>query len=117
MEAWGGGIHTSWEETQRDIHMLSNKSQAPAEENFCDDNKYILKTHIIENHNNHIHYVGYSNWMVNSYSMGKTYLQLDNKIFSFIYWASYNWTVEFYYLQMDLNILTKISDFSWWEIW
>jgi hypothetical protein len=56
---------------KRDIHMLTNIHNSPAEGNFCDENRNAIKSLIVEDYYCHMGYVDKGDRMANSYSISR----------------------------------------------
>ena len=82
---------------KRDILMLTNMHNAPAEGNFCDEQGYALKPLIVEDYNRHMGYVDKGDRMANSYSISR---------------RTYKWTKKLFFHLLNLAILNSYILFS-----
>jgi hypothetical protein len=56
---------------RRDVHMLTNMHNPPAEGNFCDKNGNAQKPAIVEDYKRHMVYVDKGDRMANSYTISR----------------------------------------------
>ena len=66
---------------KRDVLMLTNMHDAPAEGNFCDGQGYALKPLIVEEYNHHMGYVYKSDRMANNYTISRRSFKWTKKLF------------------------------------
>jgi hypothetical protein len=66
---------------KRDIHMLTNIHNPPAEDNFCDEKGNTIKPLIVEDYNHHMGYVDKGDRMANSYSVNCRTWKWTKKLF------------------------------------
>lgn len=66
---------------KRDIFMFTNMHNAPADGNFCDEQRYALKPLIVEDYNCHMGYVDTDDSMANSYSISRRTYKRTKKLF------------------------------------
>jgi hypothetical protein len=59
---------------KRDIRILTNIHDAPAEGNFCDTNGKAIKPQIVVDYNRHMGYVDNEDRIANSYSINRRYI-------------------------------------------
>jgi len=72
LQVWIRGDLTAilwWD--KRDVRILSNIHNAPAEGNFCNDNGKAIKPQIVADYNRHMGYVDKGDRMTNSYSINR----------------------------------------------
>ena len=66
---------------KRDIYMLTNIHDAPAEGNFCDGNGKAIKPQIVADYSRHMGFVDKGDRMANSYSICRRTLKWTKKLF------------------------------------
>jgi len=81
---------------KRDVRILTNIHDAPAEGNFCDTNGKAIKLQIVADYNRHMGYVDKGDRMANSYSINR---------------RTWKWTKKLFHL-FDLTILNSHILFS-----
>jgi len=81
---------------KRDVHILTNIHDPPAEGNFCDSNEAI-KLQIVVDYNCHMGYVDKGDRMANSYSIKH---------------CTWKWTKKLFFHLFDLTILNSYILFS-----
>ena len=81
---------------KRDVRILTNIHDPPAEGNFCDNNGNTIKPQIVADYNRHIGYVDKGDRMANTYSINR---------------RAWKWTLFFFHL-FDLAILNSYILFS-----
>ena len=82
---------------KRDVHILTNIHDAPAEGNFCDTNRKAIKPQIVADYNRHMGYVDKGDRMANSYSINR---------------RTWKWTKKLFFHLFDLAILNSCILFS-----
>jgi len=82
---------------KRDVRILTNIHDAPAEGNFCDSNGKAIKPQIVTDYNRHMGYVGKGDRMANSYSINR---------------RTWKWTKKLFFHLFDLAILYSYILFS-----
>jgi hypothetical protein len=87
-----GDMTASVWKDKRDVHMLTNMHNPPAEGNFCDDHGNAIKPAIVEDYNKHMGYVDKSDRMANSYSISR---------------RTWKWTKKLFFHLLDLTILNS----------
>jgi hypothetical protein len=75
---------------KKDIHMMINIYNLPAEGNFCDEKGNAIQPHIVERHNHHIVYVDKGDRMASSYSISC---------------HTWKWTKKLFFYLLDMSIL------------
>ena len=76
---------------RREVYMLTNMDQSPAEGNFCDRNRPV-KPHIVKRYNWHMGCVDSSDRMANSYSISR---------------HTFKWTTKLFFHLLDLTVLNS----------
>ena len=66
---------------KRDVRVLTNIHDSPAEGNFCDINGKAIKPQIVADYNRHMGYVDKGDRMANSYSINRLTWKWTKKIF------------------------------------
>jgi hypothetical protein len=69
---------------KRDIYMLTNIHDAPAEGNFCDGNGKAIKPPIVADYSRHVGFVDKGDRMANNYSICRRTLTWTNKLFFYL---------------------------------
>ena len=82
---------------KRDVRILTNIHDAPAEGNFCDNNGKAIKPQIVADYNRHLDYVDKGDRMTNSYSINC---------------RTWKWTKKLFFHLFDLAILNSYILFS-----
>lgn len=82
---------------KRDVRVLTNIHDAPAEGNFCDTNGKAIKPQIVADYNRHMGYVDKGDRMANSYSINR---------------RTWKWTKKLFFHLFDLTILNAHILFS-----
>ena len=77
---------------KRDICMLTNIHNGPAEGNFCTEGGKTIKPQIVVDYNNHMGYVDKGDRMANSYSISR---------------RTFKWTKKLFFHLLDLAILNS----------
>jgi hypothetical protein len=67
----GGDLTTILWRDKRDVRILMNKHDAPAEGNFCDTNGKAIKPKIVVDYKRHMGFVDKGDRMANSYSINR----------------------------------------------
>jgi len=72
LQVWTRGDLTTilWRD-KRNVRILTNIHDAPAEGNFCDSNRKAIKPQIVADYNRHMGYVDKGDRMTNSYSINR----------------------------------------------
>jgi hypothetical protein len=98
LQVWTSGDLTTilWR-NKRDVCILTNKHDAPAEGNFCDTNGKAIKPQIVVDYNHHMGYVDKRDRMANSYSINR---------------RTWKWTKKLFFHLFDLAILNSYILFS-----
>jgi len=66
---------------KRDVRILTNIHDPPAEGNFCDNNGKAIKPQIVADYNRHTGYVDKADRMANSYSINRRTWKWKKKLF------------------------------------
>jgi len=82
---------------KRDVRILTNIHDPPAEGNFCDNNGKAIKPQIVADYNSHMGYVDKGDRMANSYSINR---------------RTWKWTKKLFFHLFDLAILNSYILFS-----
>ena len=82
---------------KRDVRILTNIHDPPAEGNFCDNNGKAIKPQIVLDYNRHMGYVDEGDRMANSYSINR---------------RTWKWTKKLFFHLFDLAILNSHILFS-----
>jgi len=82
---------------KRDIRILTNTHDPPAEGTFCDSNGKAIKPQIVADYNRHMGYVVKGDRMANSYSINC---------------RTWKWTKKLFFHLFDLAILNSYILFS-----
>jgi len=69
-----------WQD-KRDVRMLTNIHNAPAEGNFCNEGGKAIKPQIVKDYNHHMGYVDKGDRMANSYSISHRTFKWTKKLF------------------------------------
>ena len=77
---------------KRDVCMLTNIHNAPAEGNFCNERGKAIKPQIVMDYNHHMGYVDKGDRMANSYSTSR---------------CTFKWTKKLFFHLLDLTILNS----------
>ena len=94
----GGDIHVVtradlmailWRD-KRDVCMLTNTHNAPAEGNFCNEGGIAIKPHTVMEYNHHMGYVDKGDRMAKSYSISR---------------RTFKWTKKLFFHLLDLAVL------------
>jgi hypothetical protein len=92
-----GDLTTLLWRDKRDVHILMNIHDPPAESNFCNNNGKAIKPQIVVDYNRHMGYVDKGDRMANSYS-----INLRTRM----------WTKKLFFHLFDLAILNSYILFS-----
>ncbi len=92
-----GDLTTILWRDKRDVRILTNIHDAPAEGNFCDTNGKAIKPQIVADYNRHMGYVDKGDRMANSYSINR---------------RTWKWTKKLFFHLFDLTILNSHILFS-----
>ena len=87
-----GDLTTILWRDKRDVRILTNIHDAPAEGNFCDPNGKAIKPQIVADYNRHVSYVDKGDRMANSYSNNR---------------RTWKWTKKLFFHLFDLIILNS----------
>jgi len=82
-------VRTEWRD-KRDVPILTNIHDVPAEGNFCDTNGKAIKQQIVADYNRHVGYLDKGDRMANSYSVNC---------------RTWKWTKKLFFHLFDLTIL------------
>jgi len=82
---------------KRDVRILTNIHDPPAEGNFCDNNGKAIKPQIVADYNRHMGYVDKTDRMANSYSINR---------------RTWKWTKQLFFHLFYLAILNSYILFS-----
>jgi hypothetical protein len=98
LHVWTRGDLTAilWRD-KRDVRILTNIHDPPAEGNFCDSNGKAIKPQIVADYNCHMGYVDKGDRMANSYSTNR---------------RTWKWTKKLFFHLFDLAILNSCILFS-----
>ena len=77
---------------KRDVCMLTNTHNAPAEGNFCNEGRKAIKLQIMMDYNHHMGYVDKGDRMANSYSISR---------------RTFKWAKKLFFHLLDLDILNS----------
>ena len=77
---------------KRDVRILTNIHDAPAEGDFCDNNGKAIKPQIVADYNRHMGYVDKGDRMTNSYSINR---------------RTWKWTKKLFFHLLDLAVLNS----------
>jgi len=93
LQVWTRGDLTAilWRD-KRDVCILTNIHDPPAEGNFRDNNGKAIKLQIVADYNRHMGYVDKGDRMANSYSINR---------------CTWKWTKKFFFHLFDLAILNS----------
>jgi hypothetical protein len=91
-----GDLTTILWRDKRDVRILTNIHDAPAEGNFCDTNGKAIKLQIVVDYNHHMGYVDKGDRMANSYSINH---------------HTWKWTKKLFFHLFDLAILNSFIFF------
>ena len=81
---------------KRDIRILTNIHDTPAEGNFFDTNRKAIKPQIVADYNRHMGYVGKGDRMANLYSINR---------------HTWKWTKKLFFHLFDLTVLNSLIIF------
>jgi len=87
-----GDLTTILWKDKRDVRILTNIHDPPAEGNFCDSNGKAIKPQIVADYNRHMGYVDKGDRMANSYSINR---------------RTWKWTKKLFFHLFDLTILNS----------
>jgi len=98
LQVWTRGDLTTilWRD-KRNVRILTNIHNAPAEDNFCDNNRKAIKLQNVADYNHHMGYVDKGDRMANSYSINR---------------RTWKWTKKLFFHLFDLTILNSYILFS-----
>ena len=82
---------------KRDVRILTNIHDPPAEGNFCNNNRKAIKPQIVADYNRHMGYIDKGDRMANSYSINR---------------RTWKWTKKLFFHLFDLAILNSYILFS-----
>ena len=82
---------------KRDVRILTNIHEAPAEGDFCDNNGKAIKPQIVADYNRHMGYVDKGDRMTNSYSINR---------------RTWKWTKKLFFHLLDLAVLNSYIFYS-----
>ena len=91
-----GDLTILWRD-KRDVRILTNIHEVPAEGNFCDNIGKAIKPQIVVDYNHHMGYVDKGDRMANSYSINR---------------HTWTWTKKHFFHMFDLAILNSYILFS-----
>jgi hypothetical protein len=91
----GNGDMTAvvWKD-KRDVHMLTNIHDPPAEGNFWEESGNALRPAIVEHYNRHVGYIDKSDRMAHSYSYSVSH-------------HMWTWTKKLFFYLLDLTVLNS----------
>jgi len=92
-----GDLSTILWRDKRNVRILTNIHDAPAEGNFCDNDGKATKPQIVADYNRHMGYVDKGDRMTNSYSINR---------------CTWKWTKKLFFHLFDLAILNSYILFS-----
>ena len=111
-----GDLTILWRD-KRDVRILTNIHEVPAEGNFCDNIGKAIKPQIVVDYNRHMGYVDKGDRMTNSYSINRRTWKWTKKLFFQLFdWAILNSYILFSSLG-DKKIRIAIFGIPYWGIY